>query len=447
MRNESTSTRRGARLRILFVTADRFPPFRPAAKAIFAEGLTADGHDVDWLIQAEDARTAEGPRHYKRGVAFIAATNGGTSRRARLRKYWAALRNDWLAFRLLREHEYSLVQIKDKYLGALIAIVAAKLHHVPVFYWLAYPHGEASAYAAERGVARYAWFYALRGRLQQWLLYRLILPACDHVFVQSEQMRADIACRGIAPSKMTAVPSSVNLAEIDAAVATGGVVSRPQTIAYLGTLLRERRLEMLVGALALVRQRIPEAELVFVGAGENPEDEALLWREAQRLGVTAAVTVTGWLPMPRAWELVRAAAVCVSPYYPAPILRSTSPTKLIEYMALAKPVVGNSHPEQSDVVERSGCGVVCQWGEREFAEAFVAVLASPASAEAMGRAGRRFVEIERTHTAMVDRVMATYRDVLARRAAGRTTPARPPLSAGVGPPLASRHSRGERADD
>jgi hypothetical protein len=118
MLDESASTRRGSRLRILFVTADKFPPFRPAAKAIFADGLSASGHDVDWLIQAADERTAEGPRHYKRGVAFVAATNGGSSRLARLRKYWAALRNDWHVFRLLREHEYSLVQIKDKYVGA-----------------------------------------------------------------------------------------------------------------------------------------------------------------------------------------------------------------------------------------------------------------------------------------------------------------------------------------
>jgi glycosyltransferase involved in cell wall biosynthesis len=447
MLDESTSTRRGSRLRVLFVTADKFPPFRPAAKAIFADGLSANGHDVDWLIQAADERTAAGPRHYKRGVAFIAATNGGSSRLARFRKYWAALSNDWRVFRLLREHDYSLVQIKDKYLGALLAIAAAKLHHVPVLYWLAYPHGEASAYAAERGVARYAWFYALRGRVQQWLLYRVILPACDHVFVQSEQMRSDVARHGVAPSKMTAVPSSVNLAEIDSSLATGSAASRRQTIAYLGTLLRERQLDVLIRALAHVRERIPDADLVFVGGGENSEDEALLWREAQRLGLATAVTITGWLPMPKAWELVRTAAVCVSPYYPTAILRSTSPTKLVEYMALGKPVVANAHPEQSDVVERSGCGVVCGWGERAFADALVAVLSSPLSAEAMGRAGRRFVETERTNTVMVDLVTATYRAVLDRRAAAASMPVRSSPSVRFTPPLLSRRSRGERADD
>src|SRR5262245_9981041 len=253
-------------LDILFVTSDKFPPFRPAAKAIFADGLAERGYRIDWITSAADASSPSGAQPFKGGTAYIAPTDMGETRFARVRKHWAQLRNDFRVFALVRAHRYALVQIKDKYLGALLAILAAKLHRVPVFYWLAYPHGEASLYAARNGVARYSWFYALRGRLQQWLLYKIILPSCDHVFVQSEQMLRDVADRGIAPTKMTAVPSSVNLAEIDAAVAAGGIATRPRTIAYLGTLLRERRLDVLIGALAQVREQIPEAELMFVGA-------------------------------------------------------------------------------------------------------------------------------------------------------------------------------------
>jgi len=447
MPDETTTTRRGARLRILFVTADKFPPFRPAAKAIFADGIAARGHDVDWLLQAADTRTAAGARYYRRGIAFVAGTTEGPGRLARLKKYWSDLCNDWTIFRLLRQHEYSLVQIKDKYLAAIIAIVAAKLHGLPVFYWLAYPHGEASSYAAAQGVARYSLLYALRGRLQQWLLYRIILRVCDHVFVQSEQMRRDVGSRGIAREKMTPVPSSVNLAEVDSALAEPTPPPRPTTIVLLGTLLRERRLDILVRALALVRRSIPTAELVFVGGGENPEDEALLWREAERLDLRGAVTITGWLPMRKAWEIVRAAGVCVSPYYPTEILRSTSPTKLVEYMALGKAVVANTHPEQSDVVASTGCGVVCDWSEDEFAAAIVRVLSDRAAAESMGRAGRRFVERERTHSAMTDLVTKTYRDVLRERTTDgprhvSTKPDEP-----FEPRSLPRRSRSSRADD
>ncbi len=401
------------KLDILFVSSDLFPPFRPAAKAVFAEGLAARGHRIDWLLQAAEPSGASGAQRFNGGMAYIAPTNAGGSRFARLKRHLADVRNDLRVFGLLRKHRYSLVQIKDKYLGALIAIVAAKLHGVPVFYWLAYPHGEASLYAARSGVARYRLLYRLRGAVQRFALYRIIMPACTHVFVQSEQMRRDVALEGIPLERMTAVPSSVNLRDLDATPGGGDdVPAAAPTVVYLGTLLRERQLDFLVRAHALVVNALPDARLTFVGSGWMPDDEQLLRREAERLGIGGKVTITGWLSMPEAWQHVRRAALCVSPYLPVPILRSTSPTKLIEYMALGKPVVANDHPEQADVLRESGAGLVCGWDEREFAAAIVELLMDPERCARMGAAGRRYVAEHRTHWAMVELVSSRYRQQL-----------------------------------
>jgi len=401
------------KLEILFVTSDLFPPFRPAAKAVFAEGLAARGHRIDWLLQAAEPTSRSGQQPFKGGVAYVAATNAGNTRFARFKRHLADAVNDFKVFGLLRQHRYSLVQIKDKYFGALVAIAAAKLHGVPVFYWLAYPHGEASLYAARSGVARYSWIYRLRGAVQRFVLYRIIMPACSHVFVQSEQMRRDVAGEGIPLEAMTAVPSSLNLRDIDALVGGAEDASaEPPTVVYLGTLLRERQLDFIVRAHALVVAALPDARLEFVGSGWMPDDEQLLRREAERLGISGNVTITGWLPMRDAWQHVRRAALCVSPYLPVPILRSTSPTKLIEYMALGKPVVANDHPEQADVLHASGAGLVCGWDEREFAAAIVELLNDPQRCKTMGAAGRRYVAEHRTHWAMVDLVAGRYRQHL-----------------------------------
>jgi glycosyltransferase involved in cell wall biosynthesis len=143
-----------------------------------------------------------------------------------------------------------------------------------------------------------------------------------------------------------------------------------------------------------------------------PDDEQLLRHEAELLELTDRVTITGWLPMSEAWRRVRKATVCVSPYLPVPILRSTSPTKLVEYMALGKPVVANDHPEQADVVHASGAGLVCAWREEDFARAIVTILENPERAARMGEAGRRYVAAHRTHWAMADLVAARYRQHL-----------------------------------
>jgi glycosyltransferase involved in cell wall biosynthesis len=155
---------------------------------------------------------------------------------------------------------------------------------------------------------------------------------------------------------------------------------------------------------------------MLVGRGEQKEDEAALLAEAAKLGVADAVTITGWLPMQRAWDYVRAADVCLSPYSPISILRSTSPTKLVEYMALSKPVVANDHPEQSLVVQQSGAGIVTGWDEAAFAGAVTYLLEHEREAEAMGRAGRAFVERYRTHRHMGELVESRYKAALGEAA-------------------------------
>ena len=179
-------------------------------------------------------------------------------------------------------------------------------------------------------------------------------------------------------------------------------------IVYLGTLLRERRLGFLLRAFKKVRDVVPTAKLYFLGKGESPEDEESLVEESIRLGIDDAIVFTGYLPMEEAWEYIRRADVCVSPFFPTPILNSTSPTKLIEYMAMGKAVVGNSHPEQSLVIEESGGGICTPWDESEFAQAINTLLKDPVLAAEMGRKGRRYVELNRTNAVMADRVLADY---------------------------------------
>src|SRR6188508_2446559 len=113
MANADDTSRSDEKLDILFVTSDLYPPFRPAAKAVFAEGLAARGHRIDWLLQAAEPSNRGGAQPFKGGTAYVARTNAGTGRFERLKRHLADVRNDLKVFGLLRRHRYSLVQIKD----------------------------------------------------------------------------------------------------------------------------------------------------------------------------------------------------------------------------------------------------------------------------------------------------------------------------------------------
>ena len=105
-----------------------------------------------------------------------------------------------------------------------------------------------------------------------------------------------------------------------------------------------------------------------------------------------------------AWKYVHKADVCVSPFYPTPILNSTSPTKLVEYMAMGKPVVANDHPEQSNIITESKCGLCVPYEESAFAQAIVDLLSDPKMAHQMGLNGRSYIEKFRTYSTIADHV-------------------------------------------
>lgn len=403
------------RLRFLVVSSDKFPPFRVDVTELFGREMAGRGHTIDWLLQSE----ADCSRPYEAEWAgcrvFVGATDNRETRLARVRKHLRSIGNDFRIFGLVRRTSYDIVQVKDKFIAALFALSACKRSGVPFVFWLSYPFPESDLYAARTGTARYPWFYRVRGTAFKWLLYDVILRHADHCFVQSEQMKRDVAAMGVPPEKLTAVPMGLGPSLLDVALAPS---DSGATVVYLGTLARNRRLDAIVRAFRFVVDAVPAAKLLFVGAGDDAQDREILEREVERLGLRAHVTFTGFLPRERALEHVARAVVCLSPFYPTPIFNSTSPTKLIEYMALGRAVVANSHPEQRELIEASGGGLCVEWDERAFADAMIVLLRDPTRAAEMGRRGQAFIREHRNYGRIADAVERRYMEISAARSAG-----------------------------
>ena len=171
---------------------------------------------------------------------------------------------------------------------------------------------------------------------------------------------------------------------------------------------------MLVRVLKHVHARYPAAKLWYVGDGQNPEDSQAVIDEAARLGLSGAVEVTGFVPMEKAWDFVKQADICFSPFFPIPVLMSTSPTKLVEYMAMAKCIVANEHPEQRQVMNDSGVGRCVAWDEQAFAAETCRLLDNPEQAREMAARGPQWIREHRTYGVIAHKVNALYRHLLER---------------------------------
>ena len=394
----------------MFVTADEFPPFRPDAEVLFGKELLDRGYHVDWIMRSAEPTMPTGCLDWRGGKVWVAATNPGTRRVDRLLKHLLSLRNDMKVFSLTKSGAYDFVQVKDKFLATIMAIVAARRQRIRCFFWLSFPFPEQSLALAKSPHSRYRFFFLLRGLVFKFLLYDVICRWTDHIFVQSEEMKRVMAEKGVPAEKMTPVPMGVDL-EIFLAADTDSLPDEADTapiVLYLGSLDRPRHLEFLLQVFAMVAETHPAVKLYFVGDSEEPGARAFLEAEAARLKVRDRTVFTGFLPRERALSYVRAAAVCVALTIDDPTYGVASSTKLIEYMALNKPVLANTHPDQKQVVEESGAGLCVPWDLQSFADGLTWLLSHPNEAQAMGEKGRDYVKRTRTYKTIADNLAAQY---------------------------------------
>ncbi len=309
-----------------------------------------------------------------------------------------------------------LIQVRDMVSIGLLAMLVARLKGIPFVYWISYLMTEdriARSRAAIKSGAGFRYrLVLLKGLIERIFLYRLVLPGARHIFVQSEAMKKPIATRDIRLDKLTAVPMGVDTETLlpDSIVKQRlpGWEGIP-LIAYLGTLDRLRRLHEVVDALAIVREQYPKAGLLFIGDSHTREDTEELLAYASRLGLRDAVHVTGWLPSSQAWALLAGADAAIS-YIPRnEILDVSSPTKLLEYLALGLPCVGNDNPDQAQVLSKSGAGWLTESSAGAMGEALSEILGDPEAARKRAASGPEYINATRSYRALASILAERYR--------------------------------------
>lgn len=401
-------------LRILFFTREDFPTHRVDVEVLFGKEIIGRGHTVDLVMQAATAATRGGRHGWHGCTALVGPTTDGRTLPARLWKNCLGLWHDLKCLSLASVRKYDAIQVRDKFIVAIVALTVARLRGLKFYYWLSFPFPEDDMLRATSGNSRSALLVYLRGRFSAWLLYRVILLRCDHAFVQSERMKTELCAHGVPERQLTPVPMGVDVSDISAKTPQPAdlAAGRPTKIAYLGTLDANRGLGILVEMLAELRRDGIQAKLLLIGDSSEPQDRRALETLARRVGVMQHVEITGFLPRQEAMQRMRAADICVSPIDPSPIFRVGSPTKMIEYLAAGIPVVANDHPEQKLILRQCRAGVCVPWRARHFARAVRWLISlNPERRLAMAERGRVWVLENRTYGRIADGVEAKYRQL------------------------------------
>ena len=399
---------------MLFFVREAFPTHRVDVDVLFGRELLGRGHQIDFVMQAEAAAVRSGPILWRGRTVYLGRTDHGKGKLRRLHRHWLGFWNDlrWLSRASI--DRYDAIQVRDKFVTAAFALPIARFKGLKFFFWLSFPEPEAQLQGAREGTARFPIVNHIRGRLFDWLLYRWILPHCDHAFVQSEQMRQDLGRRRIDLAKLTPVPMGIDISGIPTPVphkhTHQASINDPLLLGYLGTLNRQRKLDVLVDMLAIIRSEGREASLLIVGDGAQAEDRRLIVDRATTLGIQEYVEITGFLPRDAALRRIMQVDIALSPFFPTMVLNSTSPTKLVEYLALGLAVVASRHPEQRAILRATRSGVCVPWHPRHFARAALWIARqTDAVRTRMCERGRTWVTQNRDYARIADTVRAEVR--------------------------------------
>ncbi|UHD17122.1 glycosyltransferase [Thiocapsa bogorovii] len=402
------------KLYFLYSTFEEFPNDRVDLTELFSSGIADRGHRIDWHMHPAEISDGGVRQVGVNERVFLCAKKPSSSVRARWENSLSRLGHTLSLIGLIKQNPYDFVQVRDQILGALIAVIGCALARRPFVFWMSFRYVEADLFKARDNtlglsLAKRIMLF-IRGYVSAQVLYRVILPRAHHIFVQSDRMEDDLAERGVARSKMTPVPMGVKWSKIggsEVAPADEAWLQDRLVIVYVGTLVKARRLDFLVEVLDFVRVECPTVLLVLVGDG-SISDMSFIERVIETRGVQDYVHFTGHVQMEKAWSLIKAAKLGLSPLRPSPMLDAGSPTKVMEYLALGCPVVANDQPDQSKVVRESGAGLIVPYDVRRFADAVVTLLKSPADAERMGQLGPDYVRRHRSYEAMTPLLEAKY---------------------------------------
>jgi glycosyltransferase involved in cell wall biosynthesis len=405
---------RNKRFKILFVSYDKFPPNRVDVAVLFGKELSKRGLKIDYLLQSEADNNNFYNTEWSNSMAYVGPTDNGTTIFNRFFKHCLDLFNDLRMVKLIKDQRYTAIQVKDKFFTAIIALVVSKLSGCKFFFWLSFPFPEADIYGYNTGSARYPIMYLIRGGINKLLLYKVILPNSDHIFVQSNQMKKEIAMKGFSNTKITPVPMGVDIDDYLMHTKNKDCknVIVPQSIVYIGAMEKIRKIDFIFRVFQKVLYNVPTAKLLMIGGSSNDKDLEDLKQEAKKLNIDQAVKFTDNLPRAEALEQLMTAVVGISPIEPNPIYIPSSPTKLIEYMLLGKPVVANDLPEQKKIIHESKSGFCVAYDEKVFAESIVRILRNPEEAKKMGENGRAYVMKYKSYKAIADIIERQYVNLL-----------------------------------
>ena len=251
-------------------------------------------------------------------------------------------------------------------------------------------------------------FYKLLIALERWTFR----TADVSIATNESYKRIAIERGGMDPNRVFVVRSGPDLRRLKIIPPLSELKKgRPYLVGYVGVMGKQEGIDYLLRAVQYIVRDLKRTDTHFglVGGGTELEE---MKTYAQSLGIGDYVTFTGRVPDQQMLEMLNTADVCVNPDVANEMNGKSTMNKIMEYMALGKPII------QFDLTEgrysaREASLYAKPNDERDLARNIVQLLDDPALRATMGRLGRNRVENELEWKYEAPKLLAAYATVFA----------------------------------
>jgi glycosyltransferase involved in cell wall biosynthesis len=274
-----------------------------------------------------------------------------------------------------------------------------------------FDHHDASPELYEAKFGRRDAFYRL-----MILLERLTFRAADVSIATNESYRRIAIERGgMPPGKVFVVRSGPSLERLKTVPPKPELKrGRKHLVGYVGVMGKQEGIDLLLHAVKFLVEKLKRTDVHFglVGGGTSLQEMKDL---AVELGVQDYVTFTGRVPDEPMLAMLSTAEVCVNPDVPNAMNDISTMNKIMEYMALGKPIVqfdlaeGRFSAQQASLYARRN-------DVEDFACRIVELLDDPERRRVMGEFGRRRVREELEWGYEAPKLLRAYEALWARPA-------------------------------
>jgi glycosyltransferase involved in cell wall biosynthesis len=266
-----------------------------------------------------------------------------------------------------------------------------------------FDHHDINPELYEAKFARRDVWYRLLRRLERWTF-----RAADVSIATNESYRRIAIERGgMDSSRVFVVRSGPDLSRIQK-VPSNPAIRRGKRylVGYVGVIGKQEGLDLLLESVAYIRRERGRDDVQFAIVGSGTELPALK-ELSSRLGVDDCVEFLGRVSDRELWEVLETSDVCVNPDRANEMNDKSTMNKIIEYMAVGKPIV------QFDLTEgRFSAADASLYARpndtRDFGDKLCQLLDDDELRESMGRAGRKRVEVDLAWHHQVPRLLAAY---------------------------------------